>query len=252
MPGSSSTCPAGRRHLVRASGCTCSRLARWLEFEEWPPPATSRRGYYLRHGGALAIDAEPGDAPPASFTYDPADPTPTAGGPVLQPPGKQVDNAAIEARPDVLTYTSERLAADQDIIGPVSARVYVRTSLEYADVFVRLCDVDDKGVSRNVVDGIRRLNPQTAPPAGPDGVLTIDIELFPTAYRMRPATRCGYRSAAAHSPGTPATTGRASLSAPRSLRSAAISRSSPTPSTRDMSSCPLTPPVDSLLLTGRP
>jgi putative CocE/NonD family hydrolase len=155
----------------------------WREFEEWPPPATATR-YYLRPGGALATSAEPGDAPPASYTYDPADPTPTAGGPVLQPPGKQVDNAAIEARPDVLIYTSERLAADQDIIGPVSARVYVRTSLEYADVFVRLCDVDDKGVSRNIVDGIRRLNPQTAPPAGADGVLAIDIELFPTAYRM--------------------------------------------------------------------
>ncbi len=132
----------------------------WLDFEEWPPPATAAP-YYLRQDGALALDAEPGDAQPASFVYDPADPTPTAGGPVLQPPGKQVDNAAIEARSDVLTYTSEPLAADQDVVGPVSARIYVRPSLDYADVFVRLCDVDEKGVSRNVVDGIRRLSPQT-------------------------------------------------------------------------------------------
>jgi putative CocE/NonD family hydrolase len=159
----------------------------WLDLADWPPPATAAV-YYLRQGGALAADAEPGDAPPGCFVYDPADPTPTAGGPVLAPPGKQVDNADIEARPDVLTFTSEPLPADLDLVGPVSARVYVRASLEYADVFLRLCDVDDKGVSRNVVDGIRRLSPQTVPgpdvEVGADGVLAVDVELYPTAYRM--------------------------------------------------------------------
>ena len=159
----------------------------WLDFGQWPPAATAS-AYYLRQHGALAADPEPDDASPAAFVYDPADPTPTAGGPVLQPPGKQVDNADIEARPDVLTYTGPPLVTDLDIVGPVSARIYVRTSLEFADVFVRLCDVDEKGVSRNVVDGIRRLSPLTVPAGdvevGADGVLAVDLELFPTAYRM--------------------------------------------------------------------
>lgn len=157
----------------------------WLDLADWPPPATPTP-CYLRRDGVLALEPEPGDAPSVTFVYDPADPTPTAGGPVLLPPGKQVDNAAIEARPDVLTYTSEPVAADQDIVGPISARVYVRTSREHADVFVRLCDVDEKGVSRNVADGIRRLSPQTvtAPETGTDGVLAVDVELFPTAYRV--------------------------------------------------------------------
>ncbi len=157
----------------------------WLDLAEWPPPADATT-YYLRRAGVLATEPEPGDAPAASFVYDPADPTPTAGGPMLQPPGKQVDNAAIEARPDVLTYTSEPLGADQDVVGPVNARVYVRTSRQHADVFVRLCDVDEKGVSRNVVDGIQRLSPHTVTPpdSGTDGVVAVDVELFPTAYRM--------------------------------------------------------------------
>lgn len=157
----------------------------WLDLAEWPPPADATI-YYLRRDGVLATEPEPGDAPAASFVYDPADPTPTAGGPMLQPPGKQVDNTAIEARPDVLTYTSGPLAADQDVVGPVNARVYVRTSRQHADVFVRLCDVDEKGVSRNVVDGIQRLSPHivTPPDSGTDGVVAVDVELFPTAYRM--------------------------------------------------------------------
>jgi hypothetical protein len=165
----------------------------WLDFEEWPPPAAEDTAYYLRPGGGLSLDAEPGDAAPAAFVYDPADPTPSAGGPLLQPPGKQVDNAAIESRPDVLTFSTDPLAADQDLAGPVSARIFVRTSRPYADLFVRVCDVDGKGVSRNIVDGIRRLSPQTVPApdvqAGHDEVLAVDVELYPTAYRVRAGHR---------------------------------------------------------------
>jgi putative CocE/NonD family hydrolase len=160
----------------------------WLEFDQWPPAGITPASYYLRASGRLATEPEPGDPRPAWFSYDPADPTPSPGGPLLAPPGKQADNADVESRSDVLTFTSEPLTADTDLIGPVSARIYVRTEHPYADVFVRLCDVDDKGVSRNVVDGIRRLSPPTVPAkdveAGDDGVLAVDLELFPTAYRM--------------------------------------------------------------------
>jgi uncharacterized protein len=160
----------------------------WLKFDQWPPPGVVATPYYLRTAGRLAPEAEPGDPMPAWFVYDPAEPTPSAGGPVLQPPGKQADNGPIESRSDVLTYTSTPFAADQDLVGPVSARIFVRTETEYADVFVRLCDVDEKAVSRNIVDGIRRLSPDTVPAAdveaGPDGVLTVEVELYPTAYRV--------------------------------------------------------------------
>jgi len=165
----------------------------WLDLEEWPPPGAVATAYHLRAPGRLSRDAEPGDAPPGRFVYDPADPTPTAGGPMLQRPGKQADNGAIEARPDVLTYTSEPLPAALDLVGPVGARIFVRTQRPHADLFVRVCDVDAKGVSRNVVDGIRRLSPQTVPApdvrVGADGILAVDVELYPTAYRLQAGHR---------------------------------------------------------------
>jgi len=68
----------------------------------------------------------------------------------------------------VLTYTSTPLPAATDLAGLVSATIFVRASREHADVFTRLCDVDDRGTSRNIVDGIRRLSPATVP-AGPAG-----------------------------------------------------------------------------------
>jgi putative CocE/NonD family hydrolase len=160
----------------------------WLDFDQWPPPHTHAVSYYLRPAGRLGSDPEGGDSEPSWFVYDPADPTPSVGGPLLTPPAKQADNVSIEARLDVLTYTSDPFAADQDFIGPVSARIYVRTELEHADLFVRVCDVDTGGVSRNIVDGIRRLSPQTVPAAdvevGPDGIMAVDLELFPTGYRL--------------------------------------------------------------------
>ena len=38
------------------------------------------------------------------------------------------DNRALEARPDVLVFTSAPLTAALDVVGPVSARVRVRAS----------------------------------------------------------------------------------------------------------------------------
>jgi putative CocE/NonD family hydrolase len=145
-------------------------------------------------GSAVIYRGPVGDeGGPSRFTYDPADPTPSVGGPLLQPPGKQTDNRLVEARPDVLIFTSPPLPADLDVVGPVRARLYVRPELEHADVFVRLCEVNPGGVSRNVVDGIRRLDPRTVPApdvaVGADGVLAVDIELYPTAYRVKAGHR---------------------------------------------------------------
>jgi uncharacterized protein len=166
---------------------------RWLEFDQWPPAQARPVLLHLRPGGSLGPDPAGGGDEPSRFTYDPADPTPTVGGPMLQRPGKQADNRAIEARPDVLVFTGPPLPADLDVVGPVQARLYVRPELAHADVFVRLCDVDPRGVSRNVVDGIRRLDPRTVPApdvaVGDDRVLAVDLDLFPTAYRVKAGHR---------------------------------------------------------------
>ena len=182
--------PAPRGRPVRVF---LQQADRWLEFDEWPPAPARPVVLHLRPGGGLSDQPATDGAGPGRFSYDPFDPTPSVGGPLLQPPGKQADNRAIEARPDVLVFTGPPLPADLDVVGPVRARVYVRPELEHADVFVRLCDVDPGGVSRNVVDGIRRLDPRTVPApdvaVGDDRVLAVDVELFPTAYRVKAGHR---------------------------------------------------------------
>lgn len=131
--------------------------AQWRDLEAWPPHDGSQ-AWYLNGGGALSRDDHDRTGS-SSFRYNPADPTPSVGGQLLSPEAGPRDNRAVEARPDVLVFTSEPLPETLDVLGPVRAVLHLRASTGHAHVFVRLCDVDPQGRSRNVTDGILRLTP---------------------------------------------------------------------------------------------
>jgi len=93
------------------------------------------------------------------------------------------DNRALEARTDVLVYTSAVLDHDLEVIDLVQAELFVKSSLENTDFFVRLCDVHPSGKSFNICDGIRRLRPGRPTPEK-DGTIKVDVEMWPMAYRF--------------------------------------------------------------------
>ena len=99
------------------------------------------------------------------------------------------DQRRRESRRDVLTYTSPVLTEDLTVIGPLTASLYVRSSLEHTDFFVRLCDVTAKGKSYNLSDGIVRLAPGGPVEKEEDGVSKLDIALWPTANTFRAGHR---------------------------------------------------------------
>ncbi|MDI1447490.1 CocE/NonD family hydrolase [Polyangium sp. 6x1] len=155
----------------------------WREYPSWPPPGVRTERHYLQPNGGLS-PVRPAASPPDHYRYDPADPTPSVGGPLLSEGSGPTDNRALEARRDVLTYTTLPLERSVEVIGPVSAELFVHSSLPHTDFFVRLCDVDPSGRSINICDGILRLAPGRPAPR-PDGTLAITIELWPTAHRFR-------------------------------------------------------------------
>jgi putative CocE/NonD family hydrolase len=123
------------------------------------------------------------DVAPDHYRYDPANPTPSVGGTLLLTGGPR-DNRRLEARPDVLSFTTASLDADLEVIGPISLELYVRSSLEHTDFAGRLCDVHPDGRSINICDGLLRLNPDTDG-VQPDGSRRIQIDLWATAHRFR-------------------------------------------------------------------
>ncbi|MFO0591714.1 MAG: CocE/NonD family hydrolase [Polyangiaceae bacterium] len=152
------------------------------DFPEWPPPGAMKTRYHLHPGGALSEGAPP-PSEPDRYRYDPTDPTPSVGGASLSDNTGSRDNRKLEARSDVLVYTTPELAEDVEIIGPVSAELFVKSSLPQADFFVRLCDVHPNGKSMNVSDGIFRVTPENVA-AEKDGSRKVTVTMWPTACRF--------------------------------------------------------------------
>jgi putative CocE/NonD family hydrolase len=173
----------------------------WRDFDSWPPTGYAPQRLHLQPDHGLALEV-PSDSAPDTYRYDPADPTPAVGG-VRMVRGKsgRVDNAALEARPDVLVYTSAPLDHDVEAIGEVSAEIWLCCSLPYADIFVRLCDVDPRGRSSNVCDGLVSLS-------GADQMTRAEVTLWPTAHcfkrghRMRVQVSSGAFPRYARNPGS--------------------------------------------------
>ncbi|MGP0030272.1 MAG: CocE/NonD family hydrolase [Acidimicrobiales bacterium] len=160
---------------------------RWEDFGDWPPPA-DQQSWRLGRGGTLGVEAAQGGAPDR-FLYDPADPTPALGGPSLV--GKSAgpkDQRLREERPDVMTYTSDVQTQDLTVIGPLAVRLHLRSSLDYTDFFVRLCDVSPSGRSTNVSDGIVRLGPGSVV-KDDDGIFALTIPMWPTANTFKAGHR---------------------------------------------------------------
>lgn len=159
----------------------------WREYDQWPPAGNRLQSWYLQSGGGLA-PGRPATSAPDHYRYDPADPTPNIGGALMSPRWGQKDNRRLEARQDVLTYTSNPLAGDLEVIGPVTAELYVRSNRLHTDFFVRLCDVTPGGKSLNVCDGLQRVRPDYVA-ADLDGILRLTIRLWPTAYCFKAGHR---------------------------------------------------------------
>lgn len=154
-------------------------INRWINLPAWPPSSTST-SWYLQSGRRLSSGMPSSQSEPSCYQYNPADPTPSVGGAVRN--GGPKDNRNLEARPDVLCFTSEPVSREMAIMGPVSAELFVRSSAEYTDFFVRLCDVSPhNGKSINICDGLAHLIPGEQPP-DPEGIRRITVHLFPTAH----------------------------------------------------------------------
>jgi putative CocE/NonD family hydrolase len=153
----------------------------WRDEETWPVKAGLQL-LYLQGAGGLATHPA-ADSEPDSYRSDPADPVPTVGGAhlILESafPQGPWDQRSVEAREDVVVYTSEVLAQDVLVTGHVTLDAWVASSAPSTDIAATLSVVQADGKSIGLLDGIRRVTF-----AGGDPTKVI-VELGPLSRQFR-------------------------------------------------------------------
>jgi putative CocE/NonD family hydrolase len=157
----------------------------WRDEQGWPLARARSERWHLGAGGTLS-PAAPGGGSPSEFTYDPENPVPTHGGNLVMaptfPPGPY-DQAAIEARPDVLVFSSEPLDTELEVTGRIKVVLHAASDAPSTDWVARLCDVDPDGRSFNLCDGIVRVAD------GADELQRVEIDLWSTSNVFLPGHR---------------------------------------------------------------
>jgi len=169
----------------------------WRDEMEWPLARAQNTKYFLHSGGKansgngdgrLATTA-PGTEESDRYTYDPANPVPTMGGPLCcdathLPPGPR-DQRPVEERADVLVYSTPSLTQDTEITGPIQLELFAQSSAVDTDFTAKLVDVWPNGFAQNLTEGIVRAryrNSQVKPdPMSPGEIYKFTVDLWSTS-----------------------------------------------------------------------
>ena len=141
----------------------------WRDEQDWPLPDTVYTEFFLNSsspansasgGGQLSTQRAQAHREDV-YLYDPHRPVPTAGGPhspAAPAMGQSgpTDQRAVEARDDVLCYTTPVLDKAVEVTGKISLIVHFSSSAKDTDVCAKLVDVFPDGRVIYLTDGILR------------------------------------------------------------------------------------------------
>lgn len=168
----------------------------WRDERVWPL-SQQMQALYLHSDGETGTlsgaETAAGDRP-LSYRYDPLDPAPTQTD-VKRYPIEDVplDQTAVEARGDVLTYTGEVLSETVTISGWPVLELQASSDCNDTEWHVKITDVGPDGRSLKVCQGCLRAsyrNSQEHPEPLEPGVVTVmAVELWPIQHAFLPGHR---------------------------------------------------------------
>ena len=144
-------------------------MNKWQTSDTWPPSGARQLTFYLSsagHSNSLNGDGVLSTAPPDadkpdSFTYDPMNPVTSYGGNVCctgdAVQGGAFDQRKMEARSDILVYTSKPFEEGAEVSGPITPTLYVSSDAKDTDFTVKVIDVYPDGRAYNLDESIQRM-----------------------------------------------------------------------------------------------
>ncbi|MEM1110820.1 MAG: CocE/NonD family hydrolase [Pseudomonadota bacterium] len=176
----------------------------WRYTDQWPGESSSLRKFYLGHAstdggtnkaGSLG-DSAPEAAGTLSFSYDPLDPAPSAGGSICcfgDLKAGAFDQGEVTARDDVLSFTSAPFTEALDVTGHIEAELYVSSDAPDTDITIKLVVVEEDGTAYNLDDSIQRMryrNGYDKPEfMAPGQVYPVSVGPIATSNRFLPGQR---------------------------------------------------------------
>ncbi len=141
----------------------------WQSSESWPPENAVMTPFYLNsdgHANSLYGDGTIGTNMPGTkdspdeFIYDPFNPIPSHGGGVCctgnAVEGGSFDQQQLEAREDILVYTTPSLDEGVEVTGFIESTLYVSSDAKDTDFTIKLIDVYPDGRAYNLDETIQR------------------------------------------------------------------------------------------------
>jgi uncharacterized protein len=142
---------------------------KWQTSDTWPPAGAQPLTFYLSgagkantlNGDGTLATAAPETDKPDSFTYDPMNPVLSYGGNVCctgtAVQAGSFDQRRMEARDDILVYTSEPFQEGTEVSGPITPTLYVSSDAKDTDFTVKVLDVYPDGRAFNLDESIQRM-----------------------------------------------------------------------------------------------
>ena len=179
----------------------------WRDEKEWPPAGATSTSYYFGDRGTLRTSQPEKAGGSTSFTFDPKNPVPTIGGNISSGDGIMLQGAwdqrggphvwnwqvplPLSARNDILVFQTEPLAADTEITGEISVKLWISSTAIDTDFTAKLIDVYPAsqdwpgGFDLNITDGIVRARFRDSLKEEklmkPGDVYPMTIKLYPTS-----------------------------------------------------------------------
>ena len=159
------------------------------QFAQWPPEETAERRLWIVGDDQLGWEPPaPGTGGSRRYRYDPADPTPSLGGPVMVIAKPVVDNRRLEARSDAATSTTVARGSIRSD-GP-RARGTWCAPVSHTSICLRVYVMSPHAASRgNVCDALASVAPGRFERSDDDGAWLVRFDLWPIAHRFAAGNR---------------------------------------------------------------
>lgn len=164
----------------------------WRTYDEYPPKTKGEAQFYLNED-RLAYCA--GKKAERNYIYNPDDPVITHGAESLFRSWEHIGSLQqpdINWRPDVLSYVSDTIENDLDIVGPITAKLWVKSDAPDTCFTIKIMEVFPDGTAWHIRSGITTLgwrNGATELQSYNGEAVELEIKCWDVAWRLQKGSK---------------------------------------------------------------